>query len=66
MQSLCTIKWNREIPFKSLPMWTNKIGKVFRQLDYEIELTCEDGIVDFNVYFGDEKIGGCNVDVQYS
>lgn len=58
--------WNRQVGLKSLPQWTNLDGKVFRKLKYEIEMTCEDGIVDFNVLFEGETIGGCNVDVQYS
>ncbi|RFN42067.1 hypothetical protein FIE12Z_12891, partial [Fusarium flagelliforme] len=65
VQKLCEIEWTRDINLESLPTYTSPLGKVFHQLDYEIEMTCEDGIVDFTVYFKGKRVGAHNVEVQF-
>ena len=65
VKKLCTIQWTREITLESLPTYTNPLGKVFHELDLEIEMTCEDGIVDFTVYFEGKRVGAHNVEVQF-
>ncbi|KAI9171325.1 Heat shock 70 kDa protein 12A [Paramyrothecium foliicola] len=62
---LCTITWNQVVDFEKLPLWTNKLGKVFRKLKYDIEMTCEDGTVDFAIYFQGKRVGGRNVHVDF-
>ncbi|KAF5017906.1 hypothetical protein F66182_10135 [Fusarium sp. NRRL 66182] len=65
VDALCTIKWNRVPGFESLPTYTNPIGKVYHKLDFTIEMTCEDGIVDFTIYYNGQRVGGHNVDVEF-
>ena len=65
VQKLCDIQWTRDVNIESLPTYTNSLGKVFHVLDFEIEMTCEDGIVDFTVYFEGKRVGAHNVEVQF-
>ncbi|KAJ4137767.1 hypothetical protein NW768_003357 [Fusarium equiseti] len=65
VQELCEIEWTRDINLESLPTYTSPLGKVFHQLGYEIEMTCEDGTVDFTVYFEGKRVGAHNVEVQF-
>ena len=65
VKELCEIEWTRDINLESLPTYTNPLGKVFHQLDYDVEMTCEGGIVDFTVYFEGKRVGAHNVDVQF-
>lgn len=62
----CTIKWNQAVSLESLPTWTNKIGKVYHELKFEIEMTCEAGMADFTIYFQGKRVGGRNVKVQFN
>ncbi|KAJ3530223.1 hypothetical protein NM208_g9420 [Fusarium decemcellulare] len=63
---MCEVKWSQHINFESLPTWTNPIGKVFHKLQHDIEMTCEDGIVDFTVYHDGARVGGHNVEVEFN
>ncbi|KAH7006186.1 hypothetical protein EDB82DRAFT_472866 [Fusarium venenatum] len=65
VQQLCVIQWTRDINIDSLPTYANSLGKVFHKLNYEIEMTCEDGTVEFTVYFEGKRVGAHNVDVQF-
>jgi hypothetical protein len=62
---LCTIKWNKAIEVVLLPTWTNKLGKVYYKLDYEVEMRYDDGTADFTVYHNGKKVGGQNVAVKF-
>ncbi|RGP77335.1 hypothetical protein FLONG3_4570 [Fusarium longipes] len=66
VRSLCTISWNKEVDAKSLPRFTNNNGKSFPKLDYRIKMDCEDGVVNFAVYFKGQKVGGREVHVQFN
>ncbi|KAF5561106.1 mitochondrial-type heat shock 70 [Fusarium napiforme] len=65
VEKLCEIHWTRNISLESLPTWTNPLGKVYHELRYEVEMTCEDGTVDFTLYHEGKRIGAHNVDVQF-
>ncbi|WKT39350.1 hypothetical protein QSH57_001169 [Fusarium oxysporum f. sp. vasinfectum] len=65
VEELCEIRWTRNISLESLPTWTNPLGKVYQELSYAIEMTCEYGIVDFTVYYKGKRVGAHNVDVQF-
>ncbi|KAF5601485.1 mitochondrial-type heat shock 70 [Fusarium subglutinans] len=65
VEKLCEIRWTRNISLESLPTWTNPLGKVYHKLSYEIEMTCEDGTVDFTLYHEGKRVGAHNVDVQF-
>ncbi|KAF5982892.1 Hsp70 chaperone protein [Fusarium bulbicola] len=65
VEELCEIHWTRDISLESLPTWTNPLGKVYHKLRFEVEMTCEDGIVDFTLYYEGKRVGAHNVDVQF-
>jgi len=65
VEKLCQIRWTRNISLESLPTYTNSLGKVYHKLNFDIEMTCEDGIVDFTVYYEGKRVGAHNVDVQF-
>ncbi|CVK95020.1 related to hsp70 protein [Fusarium proliferatum] len=65
VEKLCEIRWTRGISLESLPTYTNPLGKVYHELNFEIEMTCEGGIVDFTVYYEGKRVGAHNVDVQF-
>ncbi|KAG5747682.1 hypothetical protein H9Q70_009631 [Fusarium xylarioides] len=62
---LCEIHWTREVKLETLPTWTNSVGKVYRELEFEIKMTCEDGTVDFAVYFEGQRVGARNIEVKF-
>lgn len=65
VQELCEIRWTQDVDIESLPTYTNTLGKVYHRLKYEVEMTCDDGIVDFTVYYQGKRVGAHNVDVQF-
>ncbi|RSL67500.1 hypothetical protein CEP54_003231 [Fusarium duplospermum] len=65
VERLCTIKWNKHVSLGSLPIYTNSIGDDYHELNYTIEMTCEDGTVDFAVYYDGERVGAQNVEVEF-
>ncbi len=65
MKKLCSIKWDTDIDIPSLPTFTNPLGKVYYQLDWEIEMTCEAGSLDFAVYHNGKRQGSKHVMVDY-
>ncbi|KAF5638257.1 mitochondrial-type heat shock 70 [Fusarium tjaetaba] len=65
VNELCEIRWTRNINLESLPTYTNSLGKVYHRLSFDIEMTCEDGTVDFTVYYEGKRVGAHNVDVQF-
>ncbi|KAF5542336.1 mitochondrial-type heat shock 70 [Fusarium mexicanum] len=65
VEKLCEIHWTRNISLESLPTWTNPLGKVYHDLRYQVEMTCEDGTVDFTLYYEGKRVGAHNVDVQF-
>ncbi|WZH40085.1 mitochondrial-type heat shock 70 [Fusarium acuminatum] len=65
VQTLCEIHWTQDVDIESLPTYTNTLGKVYHKLKYEVEMTCDDGIVDFTIYYQGKRVGAHNVDVQF-
>ncbi|RTE70985.1 hypothetical protein BHE90_014613 [Fusarium euwallaceae] len=65
VERLCAIKWNKHVTLESLPTYTNPIGKVHHKLKYTVEMTCEDGTVDFAVYHDGKRVGAHNVEVEF-
>ncbi len=65
VKKLCSIKWDTDIDIPSLPTFTNPLGKVYYQLDWEIEMTCEAGSLDFAVYHNGKRQGSKHVMVDY-
>lgn len=65
VKMLCTVRWQLSTLKKSIPLWTNAEGTVFRKLTYEIEMTCHGGSIEFAVFYGDQKIASQHVDVSY-
>lgn len=62
---MCQMVWNQRVSFESLPTWTNSIGKVYHKLKFDIEMTCEDGTVEFIIYYQGKRVGGRHVEVEF-
>ena len=65
MNNLCTITWDTAIDVTSLPTFTNSLGKVFYQLQYEVEMTCTGASLDFAVYYKGKRQGSKHVVVDF-
>lgn len=63
---LCTIKWDTAVDIMSLPALTNSLGKVYRRLDFEVEMICSGSSIDFAVIYNGKRQGSKNVAVDYS
>ncbi|KAK3398281.1 hypothetical protein B0T20DRAFT_498078 [Sordaria brevicollis] len=66
VQLLCSITWDAVINISSLPRHTNSSGRVYYQLDYEIEMACSGSSIDFAVIYKGKRQGSKNVAVKYS
>ncbi|KPM41605.1 hypothetical protein AK830_g4982 [Neonectria ditissima] len=62
---LLTMQWNRKIELESLPTWTNKIGKVYHILEFEVRMSCEKGTIEFSIYHEGKRVAGRNVKVKF-
>lgn len=62
---MCRIKWSQKVNVKSVPTHTNPIGRVYRRLDFDVEMTCEDGTVDFTIYRKGKRVATQNVEVDF-
>lgn len=49
----------------SLPVYTNSIGNSYHELHYTVEMTCEDGTVDFAIYHDGQRVGAQNIEVDF-
>lgn len=65
VNELCTITWDTEIDLNSLPTFTNPLGKVYHRLEFEVEMVCAGGSLDFPVYHDGKRQGSKNVVVNY-
>ncbi|KAJ4310754.1 hypothetical protein N0V84_010810 [Fusarium piperis] len=65
VRRMCQIKWNKQVCFESLPTYINPTGEVYRQLNLDVEMTCEDGTVDFMVYHNGTRVAAQNVEVEF-
>ncbi|KAL6919654.1 hypothetical protein FSHL1_003633 [Fusarium sambucinum] len=66
IRPLCNISWNQKVKTSSLPTFTNDNNQRFPKLCYRIKMECEDGIVNFAVYFNGQKVGGREVHIQFN
>ncbi|TQN64011.1 Heat shock 70 kDa protein 12A, partial [Colletotrichum shisoi] len=62
---LCTIPWNRKVNFDTLPTFTNSLGKVYHQLDFDIEMISDGTSLDFTIVHDGKRVGGKNVTVEF-
>ncbi|KAH8737364.1 hypothetical protein BGZ61DRAFT_488745 [Ilyonectria robusta] len=62
---MCQMAWNQKVSFESLPTWTNSIGKVYHRLNFDIKMACEDGTVEFMIYYQGKRVGGQHVEVEF-
>ncbi|RGP65283.1 hypothetical protein FLONG3_9259 [Fusarium longipes] len=65
VEKLCEITWTRDIDIESLPTATNPSGELYYKLEYEIQMTCDEGIVNFNVFFQGTCVGARHIDVNF-
>ncbi|WYZ35190.1 hypothetical protein EsH8_I_001466 [Colletotrichum jinshuiense] len=65
VHQLCAITWTKEIDFESLPRFTNPLGKVYAKLNFDIEMTCSGGSIDFTVIHDGKQVGAKNVCVSF-
>ncbi len=65
MKQLCKIRWEAEIDISTLPIFTNRLGKVFHRVDCEAQMTCTGGSVDFAIYHGGKRQGSKSVVVDF-
>ncbi|KAL2873752.1 hypothetical protein SGCOL_011067 [Colletotrichum sp. CLE4] len=66
VSELCTITWKKKINFASLPRFTNTMGKVFANINYDVEMTCSGKSVDFTVVHDGKQVGAKNVEVVFN
>jgi len=62
---LCTIDWNKQINTNTLPRFTNRNGESFPRLEQRVQMDCEDGTVNFALYYKNERVGNHDVEVQF-
>ncbi|KAG5949900.1 hypothetical protein E4U53_005660 [Claviceps sorghi] len=62
---LCTVNWNLEVQFKSLPVRYNHLGRPYRVLNYDIEMTCDGRSICFTVYYEGKAVADHSVVVEY-
>ncbi|GAB1319160.1 Actin-like ATPase domain-containing protein [Madurella fahalii] len=65
VRKLCNIRWDTKIDIASLPLFTNSIGVIFYELEFEVEMTCSGGSLDFAVYHNGKRQGSKHVMVDY-
>ncbi len=65
IEKLCDIRWDTDLDMTSLPTFTNSIGKVFYELNFEVEMSCVAGSLDFAVYHNGKRQGSKHVVVDY-
>lgn len=65
VKPLCTITWFRVPEFKKLPSWTNREGKVLRQVCYEVRMISDGDSLDFAIYYKNKRVAAQNVAVDF-
>ncbi|KAK2053962.1 actin-like ATPase domain-containing protein [Colletotrichum caudatum] len=65
VKKLCEITWNKQIDFEGLPRYTNRLGKVFYDLTFEIEMVCAGASIDFSIIHNGKRVGAKNVSVVF-
>jgi hypothetical protein len=65
VKKLCTIEWDAKVDISSLPTFTNSLGKLFYNLEYQVEMVCAGGLLDFAIYHNGKRQGSRNVVADY-
>ncbi|KAJ0287318.1 hypothetical protein Brms1b_003743 [Colletotrichum noveboracense] len=65
IDELCTITWTKKIELKSLKRYTSPTGRVFRRLEFSVEMTCSGNSADFAVLHDGNQVGAQNVSVIF-
>ncbi|TLS21543.1 uncharacterized protein PpBr36_10253 [Pyricularia pennisetigena] len=65
VKSMCTITFESKVNKEDYSQLTNKLGKRYRRLDYEIEMVPQGASVEFGVYIGGRKLGAQSVNVRF-
>ncbi|KXH31769.1 hypothetical protein CSIM01_09444 [Colletotrichum simmondsii] len=65
VKKLCSVTWNKKLDLENLPRHTNILGKVFRKLNYDLDMTCAGGSIDFTVIHEGKSVGAKNVSVVF-
>ncbi|KAF4962299.1 hypothetical protein FSARC_9617 [Fusarium sarcochroum] len=58
---LCEIKASELPKWDELPVWTNKDGKVFRRITYELRIVSDGSSLEFAVYYKDKRLASESV-----
>lgn len=62
---LCDFTWDTNIDFINLPVFKNSLGKVYTRVEFDIEMTCSGGSIDFAVYHDGKRVASRNVSVEF-
>lgn len=65
VKSICTITFDSKIDKDEYFQHTNRLGKKYKQLDFEVEMVPQGASVEFGIYIGGRKLGAKNVNVRF-
>ncbi|KAI6613465.1 hypothetical protein MCOR14_011598 [Pyricularia oryzae] len=65
VKSMCTITFDSKIDKDEYSQHTNRLGKKYKQLDFEVEMVPQGASVEFGVYIGGRKLGARSVNVRF-
>ncbi|KAK8078892.1 hypothetical protein PG994_002699 [Apiospora phragmitis] len=61
----CTIGSTLDVPFQSLPDWTNAKGERFKKYEYDVEMVPSGAILEFHVYIDGRKQASKNTTFKF-
>lgn len=62
---LCAVEWDHKIQLGTLPKWTSPLGKVFRKLNFTVEMKFDCGIVEFTISHNGMQVAEHNLQVEF-
>jgi hypothetical protein len=65
VKELCDIESSLDVPFHSLPNWTNSEGQRFKKLEYEVEMVPSGATLEVAVYIDGRKQDSKNTAVRF-
>ncbi|KAH9436291.1 hypothetical protein MCOR02_005195 [Pyricularia oryzae] len=65
VKSMCTITFESKIEKDEYSQHTNKLGKKYKRLDFEVEMVPQGASVEFGVYIGGRKLGAKSFNVRF-
>ncbi|KAJ4131118.1 hypothetical protein NW768_006660 [Fusarium equiseti] len=66
VKTLCEVKGNKTIYAYTLPTYVNDLGQSFRKFSFRVKMDCEDGTVNFAVYYKGERMCDHDVEIQFN